>query len=101
METESLKTPEICGIKDLLPVFEDSQDVVELQFNSNDSLKARKSREGYYTNDDIISQLNNAVDIAQKYFPSDDHAFFYDNATTHTKRPDGSLNHRMINLPIV
>ena len=60
-------------------------------------LKARKSREGYYTNDDIISQFNKAVDIAQKYFSSDDHAFLYDNATTHTKCPDGSLSAR--NMP--
>ena len=60
-------------------------------------LKAGKSREGYYTNDDIISQFNKAVDIAQKYFPSDDHAFLYDNATTHTKCPDGSLSAR--NMP--
>ena len=53
METDSLKTPEICGIKDLLPVFEDSQDLVELQFNSNDSEHARsESREDREDEDD-------------------------------------------------
>ena len=53
MEMDSLKTPEICGIKDLLPIFEDSQDLVELQFNSNDSEHARsESREEGEDEDD-------------------------------------------------
>lgn len=54
--------------------------------------RAGKNREGYFTNDDILSQFETAVQIVKKYFPGDDHIFLYDNATTHLKRDAGALS---------
>ena len=52
------------------------------------------NREGYFTNEDVLQQVDNAMDILQKYYPNDDHIFIFDNATIHTKRPPGSLSAR-------
>ena len=52
------------------------------------------NREGYFTNEDVLRQVDNAMDILQKYYPNDDHIFIFDNATIHTKRPPGSLSAR-------
>ena len=50
---QALKTPEICGIKNLLSVFEDSQNLMGLQFNSSDSEHTRsESREDRKDEDD-------------------------------------------------
>ena len=54
--------------------------------------RAGKNREGYFTNDDILSQFRTAVQIVKKYFSGDDHIFVYDNATTHLKRDAGALS---------
>lgn len=52
------------------------------------------NQEGYFTNEDILRQADNAMDILQKYYPNDNHIFIFDNATIHTKRPPGSLSAR-------
>ena len=52
------------------------------------------NREGYFTNEDILRQVDNAIDILRKHYPDDDHFFIFDNATIHTKRPPGSLSAR-------
>ena len=59
------------------------------------------NREGYFTNEDVLRQVENAMDILQKYYPNDDHIFVFDNATIHTKRPPGSLSARHMpkNIP--
>ena len=49
--------------------------------------KAGKTRDGYFTNIEILLQLELAMDIVQKHYPNDRHIVVYDNATTHTKRP--------------
>lgn len=54
--------------------------------------KAGKNREGYFTNDEIIDQENKAMDLLNKYQPDEDHVLVFDNMTTHTKRPKGSLS---------
>jgi hypothetical protein len=56
--------------------------------------KAGKSRDGYFSNEDILTQFQKAMAIVQKYWPNEDHLFIFDNATTHLKRPDGSLSAR-------
>jgi hypothetical protein len=56
--------------------------------------KAGKNREGYFTNENILEQTKNAMNIVEKYFPDDDHIFIFDNATTHLKRPDAALSAR-------
>ncbi|KAK0456923.1 hypothetical protein EV421DRAFT_1896115 [Armillaria borealis] len=47
--------------------------------------KAGKTRDGYFTNTEIIDQASNAMDILDKYFPWFQHVFRYDNATNHKK----------------
>ncbi|KDQ59387.1 hypothetical protein JAAARDRAFT_126499 [Jaapia argillacea MUCL 33604] len=56
--------------------------------------KAGRSREGYFTNEDILSQVSNAMDILDRHRPDEDHVFIFDNATTHLKRPDDALSAR-------
>lgn len=47
--------------------------------------KAGKACEGYFTNEDILQQANNAMDILEKHYPDEDHVLLFDNATTHLK----------------
>ncbi|KAI0245786.1 hypothetical protein BJV78DRAFT_1158376 [Lactifluus subvellereus] len=54
--------------------------------------RAGKNQEGYFTNDDILSQFEIAVQLVKKYFLGDDHIFVYDNTTTHLKRDAGALS---------
>ncbi|GLB37418.1 hypothetical protein LshimejAT787_0404690 [Lyophyllum shimeji] len=57
-------------------------------------MRPGKNKDGYMTNDDVIDQANVAMDICTEFYPEYDHVFIYDNATTHLKRPDGSLSAR-------
>ena len=51
--------------------------------------KAGKNWDGYFTNNKILAQANWAMDILNNNYPDDEHAFFYDNAKTHTAcQPD-------------
>jgi hypothetical protein len=54
--------------------------------------KAGRNRDGYFTNADIIDQATTAMDILERHYPDEDHVFVFDNATTHTKRPDTALS---------
>lgn len=54
--------------------------------------RAGKARDGYFTNDDIVSQAKIAMDILTKHYPDEDHVLIYDNATTHRKRPEDALS---------
>ena len=59
------------------------------------------NREGYFTNEDVLQQVDNAMDILQKYYPNDDHIVIFDNATIHTKRTPSSLSvwHMLKKIP--
>lgn len=54
--------------------------------------KAGKTRDGYFTNTEIIDQASNAMDILDEYFPRFQHVFGYDNATNHKKRRGNALS---------
>jgi hypothetical protein len=54
--------------------------------------KAGKAQQGYFTNEDILSQANAAMDILEKHFPEDKHVLLFDNATTHQKRAADALS---------
>ena len=56
------------------------------------SYRAGKAREGYFDNENICQHLALAMDLVAKYYPDDDHAFVFDNVTTHLKQPEGSLS---------
>ena len=51
-----------------------------------------KAREGYFDNDNIWKHLALGMELTANYYPDDDHVFVFDNATTHLKRPEGSLS---------
>jgi hypothetical protein len=54
--------------------------------------KAGKNRERYFMNEDILKQVETAIDILEKHYLVDDHVFIFDNATIHQKGPDGALS---------
>jgi hypothetical protein len=54
--------------------------------------KAGKAREGYFTNEDILKQAENAMDILEEHYPNEKHVLLFDNATTHQKRADDALS---------
>ncbi|KIM85636.1 hypothetical protein PILCRDRAFT_86838 [Piloderma croceum F 1598] len=54
--------------------------------------KAGKNCKGYFTNEDILSQANNAMDILVKHFLNENHILVFDNAMTHAKWADGALS---------
>jgi hypothetical protein len=54
--------------------------------------RAGKNRDGYFYNNDIISQAETAFKLVTKYYPDDEHVFVYDNATTHLKRAENALS---------
>ncbi|RXW17174.1 hypothetical protein EST38_g8683 [Candolleomyces aberdarensis] len=58
------------------------------------TLKPGKNQDGYMTNEDILSQLKVVAALVKEIYPDNNHYFIYDNATTHLKRPDGSLSVR-------
>ena len=54
--------------------------------------RAGKTREGYFDNENIRQHLALGMELVAKYYPDDNHVFIFDNATTHLKRPEGSLS---------
>ena len=60
-------------------------------------MRPGKNRDGYFTCEDIKEQAQKAIDIVSKFYPEYEHQFYYDNASTHLKRPVGSLSAR--NMP--
>jgi hypothetical protein len=51
-----------------------------------------RTREGYFTSENTIMQVECAMEILEKYYPNEDHIFVYDCASTHLKRSDESLS---------
>lgn len=64
-------------------------------------MKPGKNKDGYFSSEDICSQADEAMEIAQKYYPQYEHIFIYDNATTHLKRAADALSARQMpkNIP--
>jgi len=63
--------------------------------------RAGKARDGYFTNENIVAHAEKAMDILQKYYPHEDHALIFDNATTHLKRADDALSaHKLPKSPL-
>ncbi|KAJ7616559.1 hypothetical protein FB45DRAFT_1105780 [Roridomyces roridus] len=59
-------------------------------------LRPGKNRDGYVTAEDVKEQAEEMMDILDEVYPGFEHVFVYDNATTHKKRPDGSLSARQM-----
>jgi hypothetical protein len=56
--------------------------------------KPGKNRDGYFTNEDIITQADDAINILTECYAEYDHVLIYDNATTHLKRAEDALSAR-------
>jgi len=54
--------------------------------------KAGKSRDGYWTNEDVLAQAHMAIEIFQCKWPEEQGLFLYDNATIHRKRAPSALS---------
>ena len=54
------------------------------------------NQDGYFTNEEIIEQVDKAINILHEYYPGSDfdHVFIYDNAMTHLKRAEDALSAR-------
>jgi hypothetical protein len=52
----------------------------------------RANQEGYFTNEDMLWQVDGAMNILEKIYPHDNHIFIFNNATIHTKQPPSSLS---------
>lgn len=57
-------------------------------------MRPGKAKDGYFTNEDILEQFHQAISIARVAYPNDEHVFIYDNAKTHTKRPENAPSAR-------
>lgn len=57
-------------------------------------MKPGKNKDGYFSNEDIIKQAEEAISILKEYYPQFEHVLIYDNASTHLKRPEDSLSAR-------
>ncbi|KAF8594080.1 hypothetical protein BDV93DRAFT_535125 [Ceratobasidium sp. AG-I] len=55
-------------------------------------LRAGKNRDGYFTNEDVVEQLRNAIELVHREYPDQTHVFVYDNAPSHMKRPVGAVS---------
>ncbi|KIJ58494.1 hypothetical protein HYDPIDRAFT_178060 [Hydnomerulius pinastri MD-312] len=53
-----------------------------------------KSRDGWFTNEDILEQTSRTMDLLEKHYPNSDHVLIFDNATTHLKRAKGAISAR-------
>ncbi len=48
-------------------------------------IKPGKNRDGYFSNDDLLAQVQCAIDLICKLYPNNDHIFVFDNAHSHSK----------------
>ena len=56
--------------------------------------KPGKNHDGYFSNEDIIAQADEAMNILLEYYPEFEHVLIYNNATTHLKRAEDTLSAR-------
>lgn len=56
--------------------------------------RAGKSRDGWYTSEDMLKQVTKVMDILEKNYPESDHVLVFDNTSTHLKRADNALSAR-------
>jgi hypothetical protein len=57
-------------------------------------IRPGKARDGYFSSEEVMNQLNTAMDILERFYPQYKHVFIFDNARTHTKRAECALSAR-------
>ena len=58
------------------------------------TLRPGKARDGYFSCEEVIAQLDSAMDILDNHYASYQHVFVLDNARSHTKRADDAPSAR-------
>ncbi|KAG2358253.1 hypothetical protein BDR07DRAFT_1295496 [Suillus spraguei] len=53
--------------------------------------KAGRAQDGYFTNQEIVTQAMKVMDILQKDYPDGNHVLVFDNAMMHSKHTDDAL----------
>ena len=56
------------------------------------------SRDGYFTNDHLLNQVEKRVDIFERIHPDCTGVFMFDNAPSHRKVSDDALNANKMNV---
>ena len=51
-------------------------------------LKPGKNHDGYFSNDELLEQVQKAIHLVHKLFPGNDHVFVFDNAHSHAKQAE-------------
>lgn len=54
--------------------------------------------EGYFTNDMLLVQVNDTIDIFEMKYPETQGMFIFDNAPSHMKKPEDALNPEKMNV---
>lgn len=57
-------------------------------------MKPGKNWDGYFSNEDIQTQVEDAIKILKEFYCEYDHVFIYDNVATHLKRAEDALSAR-------
>ncbi|KAB5587848.1 hypothetical protein CTheo_8710 [Ceratobasidium theobromae] len=60
------------------------------------TFKPGVNRDGWFTCARVVQQLEDAVKIAKETYPEYTHIFIYDNAPSHTKRPEDAVSARLM-----
>ncbi|KAF9490129.1 hypothetical protein BDN71DRAFT_1484603 [Pleurotus eryngii] len=60
--------------------------------NAHCVIKPGKNHDSYFDSDDILDQVQEAMDILEEFYPKYQHVLVYDNVMTHLKHPNGSLS---------
>ncbi|KAF9508871.1 hypothetical protein BS47DRAFT_1373595 [Hydnum rufescens UP504] len=55
-------------------------------------LKPGKNHHGYFSNDELLMQVEKAAHLVHKLYPNDDHVFIFDNAHSHSKHAEDALS---------
>ncbi|KAG6870328.1 hypothetical protein C0995_013730, partial [Termitomyces sp. Mi166 len=63
-------------------------------------MHSRKNKDGYFTNDDILKQADEAMDILQEDYSGMEHIFIYDNAPSHLKQKYEKIKIPMTNATL-
>jgi hypothetical protein len=72
--------------------------MVDGDIKSFQQFKAGKNREGWFTNEDLVKQLNTCMPMMRKLHPNADLIFAFDNSMTHRAAPPDGLDATKLNL---
>ncbi len=60
--------------------------------NAHIMLKPGKNHDGYFSNDDVLGQATQAMNILKEKYPNERHILVFDNAHTHSKHAEDAIS---------